>query len=757
MISGLKEKLKTWRVSASGATALFVLAVCLTVILHEIVRIWTQYEDAISDIRKDTSNLARSMIQHAEDTFRIADAILINSVERIEGEGRDTATLERLRRLFQEEVARLPQLRGLSILDENGISIVNSLVVTQPIDFSDRDYFQYHVSHEDRMAHIGKPVRSKATNDWVIPVSRRINHADGSFAGIALATVDVWYFQRFYERFNIGEGGAILLATTSGTLLVRRPFVEANIGRDMTRSGLFQALQDSHAGSVEIKSSTDGVVRINGFGRGETYPIVLAVAEETNEMLAPWWRDANWQMLKSLALIATIIGLGFLIWRRTQEVSAQGALLQATLENMNQGLIVVDGGGRVAVCNRQAMELLDLPPELMAGAPRSEEVIAYQENSGEFQATSDDVRPKLLPKIHEASAYGYERMRPDGRVLDIRTVPLAKGGVVRTYTDVTEQKRTEANLRRSESQYRLLADNTSDLVARLGADLRYNYASPASIDILGYRPEELIGLRAGDLVCPSDKAEWLEALVAAQRDNTAVTQATYRVLRKDGAIVWIEENRRQLPETSGFILSMRDISRRKEAERLLKQANHRLKIAARRDGLTGTANRRHFDETFDQEFRRARRDGTPLALVMIDTDQFKRFNDIYGHPAGDGCLRSVAFALAETLRRPGDFIARYGGEEFAVLLPNTALQGALTIANTLRKSVEELRIPHEANPGGVVTVSLGIAVAMPGDGTTRPESLLAVADEALYAAKRQGRNCACFGETPRDRPLRAAG
>jgi diguanylate cyclase (GGDEF)-like protein/PAS domain S-box-containing protein len=736
-----------WRLSASATTVAFVLLVCAVLIGHEAFGIWTSRDATLQDARKDTENLARSLAQHAEDTIRTVDAILISMVERMEVGSRDGSAIERLRRLFHEEAARLPQVKNLIIVDENGIALVDKLPTTDRVSVTDREYFQHHRSHRDRIAHVSKPVRGKMIGDWVVPITRRIDNPDGTFAGVAMATVSVNYFQEFYERFDIGAGGAILLSSMDGTLLVRRPFSDAAMGRDLSQGGIFRELmpQGPH-GSGEIRSSTDGVVRLNSYRRLDTYPLVLAVAEDKDEILAPWSERAKIGALRAIAMSGIIALLGFVLWRRTRKIAEQGALLKATLDNMNQGLIVVDEEDTLPICNRRALELLDLPAALMAARPRTGDVIAYQAARGEFDTAPPDVLERLQPRTHDETENVYERTRPDGTVLEIRTVPFPAGGVVRTYTDITERKRIEAELRESEQQYRLLADNTSDLVARLSLDFRYGYVSPASRELLGYDPDELIGRHAGDLVHPADRAQWLQSLIDAPRARRDVSQSTYRVLKKDGCFAWIEENRRKLLASDGFVLSMRDVSRRKDAELRLEDANQRLEVLARQDALTGLANRRHFDEMLAAEFRRAVREKTSLGLIMIDADHFKRFNDIHGHPVGDSCLRAIALALRQGLNRPADFVARYGGEEFAALVPNTTQAGAFELAERLREAVHGLRIAHEASPRKIVTISLGVASVTPSDDEYRAEDLVTAADAALYAAKKAGRDQTCLAD-----------
>ena len=161
------------------------------------------------------------------------------------------------------------------------------------------------------------------------------------------------------------------------------------------------------------------------------------------------------------------------------------------------------------------------------------------------------------------------------------------------------------------------------------------------------------------------------------------------------------------------------------------------------DGLTGVFNRRYFDQQLAVETARSQRSRSPLALIMLDVDFFKRYNDHYGHQAGDDCLRDIAATLKESLRRPADLVARYGGEEFACILPDTAYDDALLIAADLEKNVRLRNIPHAASQvSDVVTISLGVA-GQPGNVTSDASALLALADAQLYCAKNAGRARVC--------------
>jgi diguanylate cyclase (GGDEF)-like protein len=171
----------------------------------------------------------------------------------------------------------------------------------------------------------------------------------------------------------------------------------------------------------------------------------------------------------------------------------------------------------------------------------------------------------------------------------------------------------------------------------------------------------------------------------------------------------------------------------------VQKGNAILRHMSARDGLTGLANRQHFDESMDREWRRAAREKQPISLVMVDIDQFKPYNDNYGHQEGDECLKKVALVIAGSAKRPADLAARYGGDEFMVMLPGTEIRGAIDIAEKLRIAVEILGIPHTYIAASVVTVSIGVASLVPEQGVD-PYHLIKMADRALYAAKSGGRD-----------------
>nr|WP_294554502.1 diguanylate cyclase [uncultured Rhodopila sp.] len=301
--------------------------------------------------------------------------------------------------------------------------------------------------------------------------------------------------------------------------------------------------------------------------------------------------------------------------------------------------------------------------------------------------------------------------------------------------------------RASEAQFRILAEHSSDAIIRTGVDGIHRYMSPSTFRLTGYRPEELVGRPWMFNIHPDDLPIAQDAF-AGLLHGAASFEYTFRLLRKDGAAIWIEGLSTPVchPATGiaeEVVTVLRDITARKQAEAALAAAVEDLTRQAATDSLTGLANRRCFDETLEREWRRANREGRPLALLMLDVDCFKYYNDDYGHPMGDTVLRTIAACMQAAVRRPGDTAARYGGEEFAVILPNTHGDGAVQVAETIRTAVASLALPHPHGPAGVVTISIGVAAVVtttyPTLETT-PASLIDSADAALYAAKAAGRN-----------------
>ena len=305
------------------------------------------------------------------------------------------------------------------------------------------------------------------------------------------------------------------------------------------------------------------------------------------------------------------------------------------------------------------------------------------------------------------------------------------------------QAAAEKKLNEIVALHQLVTENSRDVIILADLDGHRTYVSPSARHLGGWEPEELCREVCVNLVHPEDRERVLHSM-GALRSPEHDELIEYRMACRDGGYVWVEASLRLVlhPSTgvpTGILSMARDITKRKQAERELQEAYHAIQMLAVTDQLTRLANRRRLDQYLSAEFRRAQREGEPLSLLLMDVDFFKSYNDTYGHLRGDSCLKQIAEAAMDVVTRPADLVARFGGEEFAIVLPNTASEGATVIAEQLCAQVRGRNLPHSGSAEGIVTVSIGCATMVPAPHQNAPQ-LIQRADDALYTAKRNGRN-----------------
>ena len=465
---------------------------------------------------------------------------------------------------------------------------------------------------------------------------------------------------------------------------------------------------------------------------------------------------------------------GSYVWVETSckpiEIEGMGNLRQAVVRNIDERIRseqrLQESESRYRFLAENSTDLILLVGsggKRIYASPASKAMLGYEPHEMLAIDSQDAIHPEDVKRVLDVLANGsgnraqsvytlsYRMRCKDGNYLWVETTGRAVemdvqvGQRLVVVRNIDERMRAEQRLKESETRYRLLADNSTDMVFQLDRHFVRQYVSPACRELLGYEPEEMMGVKPVSMAHPDDAprlALVFQTLMSGHADRQSIIN---RIRHRDGNWIWVEAQFRTVkdPNTglpNGIIGALRDISARKAVEDELAEANRRLQTLAGQDSLTGLGNRRTFDEALAKEFRRSRRDKGPLGLVMIDVDRFKTFNDAYGHPAGDDCLRQVGKAIGNAIRRPGDLAARYGGEEFAVLLPDTDEAGAAVIAERIRQSVSDLAICHAANSNGVVTISAGAAAEIDDDAHTKHEDLVNLADRALYRAKDGGRN-----------------
>lgn len=307
--------------------------------------------------------------------------------------------------------------------------------------------------------------------------------------------------------------------------------------------------------------------------------------------------------------------------------------------------------------------------------------------------------------------------------------------------EIADRKRTESSLHLFQS----LINRFGEVVYIVDpASARFLYVNRAGSEALGYDRDALLALRAIDVAGAADHPwsmdEWESWVKGLETNSFQIVEGMHR--RSDGTRYPVEINASLIEEEGQkFIVAIaEDITELKQEQASLKRAKADLERLSREDGLTGIANRRHFDEYLAEEWERAARNGTELSVVIADIDHFKDYNDCYGHLAGDNCLRRIAQAFSAAVERPADLVARFGGEELAVVLPETSAAGARRVAEKIRCAVEALGIAHRASGvSSIVTISLGVGTAAPRENGAS-DGFLHEVDGALYRAKQHGRN-----------------
>lgn len=481
-------------------TTIFIISSLTFVFSIFIWQINRDYDMHIRNAEQYASNLVLSASQHAEDTIKDIEAFSDSMVERIEWDGLDNLDNARLKRTFLSQVRIIPQINGIFIIDHEGNWLLTDKdQSTKKSNNSDREYFIYHKNHRDKIFKIGSVIKSRSTGELVIPLSRRLENPDGSFAGVFLTTLEINYLNDFYSKFKLGSDDIFSIALSDGTILTRRPFDESKIGTNIAKGDIFSKyLPHSATGTARLKSIVDGIERINSYRQLDRYPIVVQAGLTVEGILSQWRNDLVRFSVIIFSMTFILAIIGFLLFLQIRHTSKIEAKLKLALDSIN-------------------------------------------------------------------------------------------------------------------------------------------------------------------------------------------------------------------------------------------------KIAGE-DALTGLKNRRSLDQALPQEIGRAHRANSPLGLIILDIDYFKKYNDCYGHVAGDDCIRSVSNCIKSSIHRQSDLASRYGGEEMLILLPNTNESGVHDIARKILERLSVLNIPHKESPIGRVTVSIGTYCYHPADEIITPDKLVSLCDEHLYLAKANGRN-----------------
>ncbi|HVZ08344.1 ATP-binding protein [Rhodopila sp.] len=423
-----------------------VMLLALAVIWGSIlVNMESQRQAVQEDAAKDADNLVRAFTEN---------------ISRVVG-GLDQ-TLQRARDQYERDPAHFdlaawsrthPRVHGddvmLLLVDKAGnVAQTSEGPPAQSVNLAERDAFKAMAKNPADQLMVGAPLTGVLSNRPMIVLWRPLAAGGGSFEGALAALLDPAELSRFYASMAIGNG-SITLADQQGDVLARVPDGPHTVGRTLDSTFMRLMRREAPAGHFEAESALDHTKRLYSFRRLEQPGLLLTVGLAQDDVFATYRFNRSVSVAGGGIVSLGVIGVTLLMIRQRRRLLRSNEVLAVTLENMNQGIQMVEPDGRVGVINSRAIELLGLPPALLEGQPLFRDVVAWQVESGEFgdpDKYPDGLRQTLAAGGIASTPDTYERCRPNGTVLEIATNPMPDGGAVRTYTDITERKRVEAEL-----------------------------------------------------------------------------------------------------------------------------------------------------------------------------------------------------------------------------------------------------------------------------------------------------------------------
>jgi diguanylate cyclase (GGDEF)-like protein len=462
--------------SISRGRRLIATSILLTgaLLLAALAAIWGLRQDAITDAEDENHRLGVVIAEETARSFQSIDFVLRGLVDQAAAAGvRDKAALYAAlgdgatHDTLARRMLDLPQSSGVGIFDAEGHYVNTSRIWPVPeVSFADRGYFQHLAHATDSAVYVSEPIANRSRDGMpTVILARRLTAPDGTFLGVVYAGMSLRYYDALFARTGLRDGTGVTILRDDGIFLVNYPVSDGLSGMRMPGNSKWYETLRAGGGHYFspgiIDTMGDRLVSVHPLN---AYPIVVDVRRLESAALARWRRQAE-----AIGFGAVMVTFGFALLLRAlirqiaiieasrarireqvdaageseARLAAQTALLETTLEHMDQGLMMVDAAGMVAVCNRRVIEILELPPAMMMAHPPFAEVVAFQTRRGEFGGTRE--HPADPYQLFEGRAM-YERRRPNGTVLEVRNAALSDGGQVLTFTDITARTAAEEML-----------------------------------------------------------------------------------------------------------------------------------------------------------------------------------------------------------------------------------------------------------------------------------------------------------------------
>ena len=713
------------------------LAIALVAAIWATVywRVIHERTEAIKQAASDSEGFARTFEERTRRLLREIDQatrFVKFEFERRDARGEhiDLAEITHRKGLLSTDVT----LR-ISIIDEHG-DMVASDQPFKAVNVADRNHFKAHAERDSDELIISPPLFGRATQRWVVVASRRLNHANGSFAGVFQMSVDPAYFTGVYEPSVLLAHGFVALLGADGVFRAVRIGNQTSLDKT-TDLAAFEAWAMAHQeGTALLESPFDGARRIFSYQRLVDFPLIAIAGISEEEALAGFYAQRRVYLGSAALASVFVVGLTALLMvqglrlqtsRRNARQSA--ARLRMITDNMPALISYLDADQRFRFVNQAYRDWLGVEPDQLLG-----------QSLREFYGA--DVYARIQPHIEVALAgrsvsYERELTATNGqRHVSTTMVPHCdeQGSVVGVFVminDLTARWDAEQALSQSESRMRTVADAIPMPVAFVDADERLRFANLAWGRDFGLERSEILGKSLRELEGEA-RYRRLEPDIRRVLGGTLVCFETERA--RQGSTRQYEHT--FIPQLGadgktvlGFHSVSHDITAQKTEERRLLQL-------AQVDLLTGVSNRNGFEQALADAMSRSQASASLMALMYLDIDHFKRVNDTYGHLIGDALLKAFAGRLSHALRST-DVVARLGGDEFTIIMQG--LVQPSDAAAVAAKIVRAMQVPFTLQQLSIdVTTSIGLALYQ--GAATTANALIKQADESLYEAKAAGRN-----------------
>jgi diguanylate cyclase (GGDEF)-like protein/PAS domain S-box-containing protein len=732
----------------------------------------------LADSEREVRNIALVLAEHTDRAFQALDLAQTGLIERMQTLGiESTDDYERqmsshdVHLMLKDKIASLPQVAAVILINSDGKVINFSRAWPIPtISVADREHFKAFQLDAQLTSYVSKPERSRATGSWTIYLARKLTGPHGEFLGLVTGAIELAYFERFFGSIALEAGSGISLFRRDGVLLARFPARDPP-GTSYSQGALFtNVLSHADQGVIRLTSIVDGEERLIAGQSLTHYPVVVAVATTVAAALADW-RDAATYMSGAAILLMLVIGAIVLLSLRqiknyellveARAENDQKVRLDAALNNMRQGLLMFDSGGRLVLYNQRYLQMYHLSSEAVKPGCTLTDLLRLRRAAGTFKGNPDQYVAKLvgadgtfksdpdreIAKYFEEGKVETKVMElPDGRIISITNESMPGRGWVSMHEDITDRRQVEGERDRSQTFLNTIIENVpAPIFVKEANGLRYVLVNRAGEDFWGISRDKMIGKTSREVFAKE------EADVIAARDEQLLQsdQPSFderEICTPCNGIRSIVSKRLVVSDDDGksrYVIGViEDVTERKRAD-------ERIAFLAHHDVVTNLPNRPAFTECLASVLDRAAATGERCAVLCVDLDRFKEINDVFGHSVGDAVLCEVSKRLQAAV---GDaFLARVGGDEFTVITIDGAQPAnAEALADRLLAALED----YIEIDGRHLRVGLSVGIAVyPTDGADAT-MLLANADAALYRAKAEARGSIRFFDADLDRQLR---